>query len=128
MVDITRAFPPPGAEQVTWQCGGESEEGGSGFFGGFLDETVIELHPGETNGGCLFNSIIMEAKCHQDTYPHTLNHVNYYYFCGNAGKYVASDIKDLGDHNYRVALTIEVREGSHSEIIKRSLRDHLEIT
>ena len=72
--------------------------------------------------------IIMEAKCHQDTYPHTLNHVNYYYFCGNAGKYVASDVKDLGDHNYRVALTIEVREGSHSEIIQRSLRDHLEIT
>ena len=73
MVDITRAFPPLGAEQVTWQCGGESEEGGSGFFGGFLDEdeAVIEVHPGETNGGCLFKSINMEGRCHQDTYPYT---------------------------------------------------------
>merc|ERR1712181_86752 len=69
-----RAFPPPGAEQVTWQCGGES-----GFFGGFSDgeEAGIELHPGQTNG-----------------------------------KYVASDVKDMGDHNYRVALAIENVTGS----------------
>ena len=41
---------------MTWQCGGESEE--SGFFGGFLDgeETGIEVHPGQTNGGCQINS------------------------------------------------------------------------
>ena len=48
-----RAFPPPGAEQVTWQSRGES-----GFFGGFSDgeEAGIELHPGQTNGGCWLNS------------------------------------------------------------------------
>ena len=59
---VTRAFPPPGAEQVTWQCGGESEE--SGFFGGFLDEgeAGIEVHPGQTNGGYRSNSINMEGK------------------------------------------------------------------
>ena len=64
---ITRAFPPPGAEQVTWQCGGESEE--SGFFGGFLDgeEAGIEVHPGQTNGGRQLNFINMEGKYHQDT-------------------------------------------------------------